>query len=180
MATAGEAWGCGWTSVCTGYSNGVVDGGGWIELFAGFGASFWISTNPALTFVFFERIRAWIKRWWGLSQNKAYDNEAAETSEARKRKVDLGAGFVAKALTTVLTFPILKLQAVSMVQGSSDRYITDLLRTAIRERGLGSLYTGLLPKLLQASLQQALIFRFKEDWHPKVSTTLAAMSTKRG
>jgi len=178
------------TRVQAGKAAGLIDaleqvftapGGGWRELFAGMGASFWISANPALTFVFFERIRACLKRWWGVQEAAlCVTPESTKANEARKTRVDLTAGFVAKALTTGLTFPILKLQAVSMAQGSSEHSMMELLRSAVREHGFGSLYTGLLPKLLQASLQQALIFRLKEQWHPRVARALVAYAAARG
>lgn len=40
------------------------------------------------------------------------------------------------------------------------------MRAVVREGGqsLAALWRGVVPKLLQAALQQALIFRFKEPW----------------
>ena len=40
------------------------------------------------------------------------------------------------------------------------------LKENIREGGIVGMYTGVIPKLMQAALQQSLIFRFKEQWTP--------------
>ena len=71
------------------------------------------------------------------------------------------AGFLAKAIATAVTFPVLKAQA--MVQSSAEYQGSAIraIRAVIKEGGgsILALWRGLTPKLLQAALQQVRCFQ---------------------
>eukprot|EP00041_Stephanoeca_diplocostata_P012407 m.207839 g.207839 ORF g.207839 m.207839 type:complete len:365 (-) comp18944_c0_seq7:128-1222(-) len=163
--------------VQSGNASGVVSAsralyaeGGIGAFFQGARAAFVVMVNPAMTYVVYERLRSWF-----VSRRRASLSPTRPTKDSAAHPVvempvtgaeQLAAGFIAKAIATVVTYPALKAQAMVM---SSSIYRGSLVRAmlaVIREGGqsLSALWRGVVPKLLQAALQQALIFRFKEPW----------------
>jgi hypothetical protein len=111
----------------------------------------------------------------GIKSNMVQESQATATQ-------NFLSGFVAKAVATVCTFPVQKTQAMvqarpAQFNGSQLATIKSIVFTgamgpsdvdASHPRGAPSLgnvlglWRGLLPKLMQAALQHALIFRIKE------------------
>ncbi len=162
----------------------VVAESGVSGFWAGSRATLWMATNPSVTYVVYERLqrlcsdRNRASRSW-RDREEASQSSAVKESQATAAQNFLS-GFLAKAVATVCTFPVQKTQAMvqarpAQFNGSQLAAIKSIVFTsgpdvvdASRPRGalsLGNvlgLWRGLLPKLMQAALQQALIFRIKE------------------
>jgi len=73
-------------------------------------------------------------------------------------------GALAKALATVITFPLQVAQSRLRIS-SSDVGMVQCMRGLYKEKGMGALYFGLVPKLLQTVSHAALMFAFYEKIH---------------
>lgn len=172
-------------------------GGFW----AGSRATLWMATNPSVTYVVYERLKRsfsdrnrcsrFAQGCEGQEENPGEENAVKESKATASQ--NFLAGFIAKAVATVCTFPVQKTQAMVQARpaefnGSQLAAIRSILfsdgpssnwtasagasssvaphpRSGSLSLSLGNvfgLWRGLLPKLMQAALQQALIFRIKE------------------
>jgi len=133
---------------------------GLMSLWRGLGSSLWLVTNPVIQFFVYDLL-------------KALGGEAAAAAEDSSAAEAFVRGAFAKALATVLTFPLQVAQ--SRLRAARDRGgnvvnpelqgMVPCLRAVIRESGLGGLYLGLSAKLLQTVTHAAFMFAFYEKVH---------------
>ena len=171
----------------------VVSETGWLGFWTGSRATLWMATNPALTYVVYERLQrlasdrnraaARPSGADGRGEDAAEPSSTTSTSTVQESQATASqnflAGWLAKAVATVCTFPVQKTQAMvqarpAQFNGSQLAAIQSVLFAGTggpgseHTGGLPSLvavlglWRGLGPKLMQAALQQALIFRIKE------------------
>mmetsp|Transcript_7086 Transcript_7086/g.21548 ORF Transcript_7086/g.21548 Transcript_7086/m.21548 type:complete len:330 (-) Transcript_7086:65-1054(-) len=126
-------------------------------LWRGLGSSLWLVCNPVIQFFAYDLLKA-----------------------ARLNRADISSleafviGAVAKAIATVLTFPLQVAQsrlrnAGGAASGGGGRPelqgMIPCLRAVLQENGVGGLYFGLLPKLVQTVTQAAFMFAIYEKVH---------------
>lgn len=165
----------------------VVAESGMLGFWAGSRATLWMATNPSVTYVVYERLqRLFSDRNRASRSGRDHNREASQSSTVQESQATgaqtFFAGFLAKAVATVCTFPVQKTQAMlqarpAQFNGSQLAAIKSIIFTGARNPGevdasrprgafsvgnIFGLWRGLLPKLIQAALQQALIFRIKE------------------
>ncbi|CAE8615330.1 unnamed protein product [Polarella glacialis] len=123
-------------------------------LWRGLGSSLWLVSNPVIQFFAYDWLKA--LRW---SSNDISTLEA------------FFLGALAKALATVLTFPLQVAQSRLRLAPAGDALRPELggmvacLRAVYKEKGLRGLYFGIFPKLLQSVSQAAFMFAFYEKVH---------------
>lgn len=126
-------------------------------LWRGLGSSLWLVTNPVIQFFAYDMLKAARLSTADVSSLEAFVM-----------------GAIAKALATVLTFPLQVAQArLRNARGASAgsgqrpelQGMIPCLRAVLRENGVGGLYFGLLPKLLQTVTQAAFMFAIYEKVH---------------
>lgn len=114
-------------------------------LWRGLGTSLWLVANPVIQFFAYDFL-------------KAIYVHAAEISAAEAFVI----GAFAKALATLITFPLQVAQSRLRVckEGSMVQCLREL-----HAKGVGAMYYGLVPKLLQTVSHAALMFAFYEKIH---------------
>lgn len=126
-------------------------------LWRGLGSSLWLVLNPVIQFFVYDVLKAVRLNNADISSIEAFVMGAA-----------------AKALATVLTFPLQVAQsrlrnAKEASSGNMQRPelqgMVPCLRALLLENGIGGLYFGLLPKLVQTVTQAALMFAIYEKVH---------------
>lgn len=115
-------------------------------LWRGLGTSLWLVTNPVIQFFAYDFL-------------KALYVHAAEISAAEAFFI----GAIAKALATLLTFPLQVAQSRLRACGGGVGMVQCLRE--LQAKGLGAMYYGLVPKLLQTVSHAALMFAFYEKIH---------------
>jgi len=147
----------------------------WMEegpraLWRGLGSSLWLVSNPVIQFFVYDLLKE-------LRLATAAEEQLLSTAEA------FAMGAVAKALATVLTFPLQVAQSRLRAAQSGGRRpsigggkalagdnrvrpelqgMVPCLRALFHEKGMSGLYFGLGPKLLQTVTQAAFMFAFYE------------------
>jgi adenine nucleotide transporter 17 len=131
-----------------------------VALWRGLGSSMWLVSNPVIQFF-------------------VYDVLKTRSSQDDGSILSLHSfliGAVAKALATVITFPLQvaqsRLRAASNVKCPPRpelRGMVPCLFALLSEDGVASLYAGLLPKLLQSVTQAAFMFALYENIHRLIS-----------
>ena len=162
----------------------VVSETGWLGFWTGSRATLWMATNPSLTYVVYERLQRLFSDTNRTKRNRrdeqredAEQSSTVPESQATASQIFLS-GWLAKAVATVCTFPVQKTQAMvqarpAQFNGSQLAAIQSVLfaDTGPSSKPAGGvpslvavlgLWRGLGPKLMQAALQQALIFRIKD------------------
>eukprot|EP00933_Yihiella_yeosuensis_P080372 TRINITY_DN93781_c0_g1_i1.p1 TRINITY_DN93781_c0_g1~~TRINITY_DN93781_c0_g1_i1.p1 ORF type:complete len:336 (+),score=58.25 TRINITY_DN93781_c0_g1_i1:25-1008(+) len=124
-------------------------------LWRGLGTSLWLVSNPVIQFFAYD--------WLKAMRTKGADVSSIEAFVM---------GAVAKALATVFTFPLQVAQSRLRIAAGSDQSdrpdlqgMVPCLKALYREKGLGGMYFGLGPKLMQTVTQAALMFAFYEKVH---------------
>mmetsp|Transcript_14411 Transcript_14411/g.50646 ORF Transcript_14411/g.50646 Transcript_14411/m.50646 type:complete len:337 (-) Transcript_14411:18-1028(-) len=123
-------------------------------LWRGLGSSLWLVTNPVIQFFAYDMLKA--------IRLRSTDVSAAEAFLM---------GALAKALATVLTFPLQVAQSrLRAVRGQTSlppelRGMVVCLQSVYRTNGVAGLYFGLVPKLLQTVTTAAFMFAFYEKIH---------------
>mmetsp|Transcript_89813 Transcript_89813/g.257331 ORF Transcript_89813/g.257331 Transcript_89813/m.257331 type:complete len:337 (-) Transcript_89813:30-1040(-) len=123
-------------------------------LWRGLGSSLWLVTNPVIQFFAYDMLKA--------IRLRSTDVSAAEAFLM---------GALAKALATVLTFPLQVAQSrLRAVRGQASlppelRGMVVCLQSVYRTNGVAGLYFGLVPKLLQTVTTAAFMFAFYEKIH---------------
>eukprot|EP00929_Paragymnodinium_shiwhaense_P037147 TRINITY_DN19841_c0_g2_i2.p1 TRINITY_DN19841_c0_g2~~TRINITY_DN19841_c0_g2_i2.p1 ORF type:complete len:363 (+),score=63.43 TRINITY_DN19841_c0_g2_i2:191-1279(+) len=152
----------------------------WLEegpgaLWRGIGSSLWLVSNPVVQFFVYDVLKAAFAR----------NVDEIAPSEA------FVMGAIAKALATVSTFPLQvaqsRLRAGQEGSGngsvkSSPNAVAGMLpclRAVVAENGLGGLYVGLVPKLLQSVANAAFMFVFYEQMHAAIRQALRNRGVKR-
>ena len=115
-------------------------------LWRGLGTSLWLVTNPVIQFFAYDFL-------------KALSVHSAEISAAEAFFI----GAIAKAMATLLTFPLQVAQSRLRVCGGGVSMVQCLQE--LQAKGLGAMYYGLVPKLLQTVSHAALMFAFYEKIH---------------
>ena len=111
-------------------------------LYSGLGPSLWLITNPALQFLFYEKLKHFVL---GL-KNGEFD----------KRDAFL-AGGLSKLGSTLCTYPLQVAQTRLRVREGGGAELSTV--SCLRElKALGGLYRGLGAKLLQSALNSAIMF----------------------
>jgi len=114
----------------------------------------WLVTNPVIQFFAYDMLKA--------IRLRSTDVSAAEAFLM---------GALAKALATVLTFPLQVAQSrLRAVRGQTSlppelRGMVVCLQSVYRTNGVAGLYFGLVPKLLQTVTTAAFMFAFYEKIH---------------
>ena len=119
-------------------------------LWAGVAPALILVINPIIQYTIFEQLKNVIERGRKLTAWDAFV---------------LGA--IGKLVATGSTYPYITLKARMQLRqsgGSGERYDSMLggLRKIMRDEGLGGLYKGIGPKIVQSVLTAALLFGFKE------------------
>lgn len=123
-------------------------------LWRGLPSSLWLVTNPVIQFFAYDICKALLQRSaTGLSSLEAFV-----------------IGAFAKALATIATFPLQVAQSRLRTARDGPNELRDsgmvsCLVSLWREKGIGGMYIGLAPKLLQTVTQAALMFTFYEKLH---------------
>lgn len=123
-------------------------------LWRGLGSSLWLVSNPIIQFFVYDLLKA-----------------CRQSTDAISAKEAFAMGAVAKALATIVTFPLQVAQSrlrnakcgkdgMSNLQG-----MLPVLRAIFAEKGFRGLYIGMLPKLLQSVTQAAIMFAIYEKVH---------------
>lgn len=123
---------------------------GCLSLWRGLGSSLWLVCNPVIQFFAYDLIKS-LKSGQDVSSVEAFMM-----------------GALAKALATVLTFPLQVAQSRLRASGTSKegpQGMLSCLRVLLHERGVAGLYIGLGPKLLQTCLNASFMFAFYEKMH---------------
>jgi len=137
-------------------------------LWRGLGSSLWLVMNPVIQFFAYDLLKAFLRKSPG----------EISTAEA------FCMGAIAKAVATVLTFPLQVAQSrLRAVRDSSSasrpvelQGMRACLRSLWQQGGIRCLYAGLGAKLLQSVTQAAFMFAFYERVHQFIqgSTRTAA------
>lgn len=123
-------------------------------LWRGLPSSLWLVSNPVIQFFAYDLCKAFLQ----------HSADGVSSLEA------FFMGAFAKALATIATFPLQvaqsRLRALRNHPGELRRgdMVTCLL-ALWREKGIGGMYLGLAPKLLQTVTQAAFMFAFYEKVH---------------
>mmetsp|Transcript_122074 Transcript_122074/g.352815 ORF Transcript_122074/g.352815 Transcript_122074/m.352815 type:complete len:320 (-) Transcript_122074:90-1049(-) len=140
-------------------------------LWRGLGSSLWLVTNPVIQFFAYDFLK---------TLRQCHDITAVEAFTM---------GAVAKALATVLTFPLQvaqsRLRATRHDKTDSAqlpahlRGMVPCLRHIASEAGIFGMYVGLWPKLLQTVTQAAFMFAFYEKIHWVIRRALTRRLRRR-
>eukprot|EP00947_MAST-08B_sp_MAST-8B-sp1_P002094 g2094.t1 len=132
--------------------------------FKGLRSSLILCINPSIQFAVYERLRQiMLKRQQFLTPFQSFVM-----------------GALAKAVATLLTYPLQVIQARVRVRGANvddQAGVVGVLRGIIRQEGWGGLVAGLVPKLMQTCSTSAFIFLFYEQFLR--STVLLRMAIRR-
>lgn len=126
----------------------VVRKHGVSALWSGMGMSTLLVVNPAINVYCYEHLRK------GLHARLALKSAA----------IDFAAGLASKATATLLCYPLIlvKYNQQADTQRSRKRSAAEIVRHTMRESGLPGFYKGMSTKLVQSSLNNALMFMIKE------------------
>lgn len=129
-------------------------------LWRGLGSSLWLVMNPVIQYFVYDLLKAFLRR------------EDISSIEA------FFMGAIAKALATVLTFPLQVAQSrMRVAREASNAEVKSLrrqpelqgmvpcLQALFRKGGIRGLYSGLISKLLQTVTTAAFMFAFYEKVH---------------
>lgn len=132
---------------------GIIDGlkrickeEGVMSLWSGTGPSLVLAGNPAIQFMVYEGIKKFLM---------------TEDNKTLKKRQYFAVGAIAKAVATILTYPLQVAQCkqrsgIKTPSGKAD--ILSILARLVREQGFKGLYKGLEAKLLQTVATAALMF----------------------
>lgn len=144
----------------------VFEKGGVGGLFKGLPPALVLCVNPAIQFACYEFLKG--KALAVLKKS----NPSAHLSSAQAFVF----GAVAKAVATLLTYPLQVLQTRSQVGDGAP--VLALIRTILRESGYAGLFRGLGSKLLQTVLNSAFIFLVYERLLGVVIVAMRALRSR--
>ena len=125
---------------------------GFSAFYQGWAVSALLCLNPAITYVFFERIKLWITR-----------NRAAKQLNSVEAFI---AGALSKIIATWITFPFIRCKAIlntwTLHKGEPVPTMTEVLQQILKENGFAGLFTGIYPQLTKGVLNSALMLMIKE------------------
>jgi adenine nucleotide transporter 17 len=131
----------------------AVEKDGFAAFYKGWIVSALLCFNPAITYVFFERIKLYITRHRDVKQLNSLEAFVA--------------GAISKAVATWLTFPFIRAKAIlntwtKLHKGEPIPTLNEILQRIVREEGFVGLFTGIYPQLTKGVLNSALMLMFKE------------------
>jgi adenine nucleotide transporter 17 len=131
----------------------AVDKDGFWAFYKGWAVSALLCLNPAITYVFYERIKLWLTR--------GREAKSLNSLEA------FFAGALSKAIATWLTFPFIRCKAIintwsKLHKGEPIPSMTDVFQKISKEDGIAGLFTGIYPQLTKGVLNSALMLMIKE------------------
>eukprot|EP00483_Globobulimina_turgida_P000883 UN00884 len=117
-------------------------------LWSGFGVSIILVINPALNIYCYEHIRKYMNIKFGL----------------KSAAIDFFAGLLSKAIVTVLCYPLIYIKYNQQADNTDNkrRSASDIAIMTYKRYGVQKFYSGLSAKLVQSSLNNALMFMIKE------------------
>jgi len=126
---------------------------GFASFYKGWIVATLLASNPAITYVAYERIRLYM-----LKLKRATSLNAFEAFVA---------GALSKALATYITFPLMRAKTVlntwtKLHKGEPMPELHELLVKIVKEEGLFGLFTGVTPQLTKGVLNSALMLMLKE------------------
>lgn len=139
--------------------------------FAGLLPSFILTSNPAIQFLVFDRLKSLLLGILARRQTPRYVISALESFVI---------GAVAKIIATIITYPYImakvRLQFKDPLDATRPQYTGTMhvIRSILQSQGLLGLYTGLRAQMLKSVLGAALMFMMKEKAH-EASQKLYAM-----
>ncbi|KXJ21682.1 peroxisomal membrane protein PMP34 [Exaiptasia diaphana] len=140
----------------------IVQEEGALSLWNGIGSSVFLAGNPAIQFMVYESIKRFLRR----------------TGKMKLSATEFFLiGAIAKAVATVLTYPLQIAQCKQRAgyqETKQHTHLLSLLSKLMRERGFLGLYKGMEAKLLQTVMTAALMFLAYE----KISAFIFAMSRR--
>ena len=151
-------------------------------LFAGIVPSLVLTTNPAIQFVVFDRVKLFVQQLL-----KHWQKQHAGMSITLPAAYSFIIGAFAKIVATVVTYPYI-MAKVRLQYKSSDsnapKYTGTLnvIASILRDDGFMGLYTGLRAQMLKSVLGAALMFMGKEKlmiYSQQIVELLLAKKTKR-
>ena len=135
-------------------------------LYKGIGASLVLTSNPAIQYVIFDRLKSLVQARAG--------GRSLEPIEA------FLAGVVSKLVATFVTYPYImakvRIQAASKTGRVGGTYA--VWRHVVRNEGWLALYSGLRPQLLKSVLSAALMYVAKERIQGTVRALLNALKSE--
>ena len=179
---------------------------GWQHLWSGTGASLLLVSNPVLQFFCYEQLKQWPRRRGVLTTSSSSSLGARTTITTTTTPMHaFVAGALAKAIATILTYPLQLAQTVLRLQQQQDDTTTktnknndpdnnnddsqdddvyyhgtwDCLRQLYRDDGPGALFTGMRAKLLQTVLTAAFTFLTYEQIAVALHHALIRASSNR-
>lgn len=136
----------------------IVKEDGLFALWNGLGPSLMLAINPCITFYLFDELKSYTLR---AKASRKKDVEAGEIKLSPLETLVVGA--TAKAVATILTFPLL-MAKIRMGLFGKERYPTMLATFAIvlKEEGISGMFKGVGMSLLRSVISAAIEFVLRE------------------
>jgi hypothetical protein len=155
---------------------GIVREDGWMGLWRGLGPALILTSNPAITFGMFERVK---RSWLGWKRRRG------EIEQLTAMEV-FYLGLLCKTLATVVTYPYIMAKVrmqwrpADYDQNEQVRYKSamDVLIKVLKSDGVGGVYKGLSAQISKAVLTQALLFVIKDQIVLATYVLLQAINVK--
>eukprot|EP01084_Bolivina_argentea_P082546 149460_1 len=128
--------------------NNVSQRHGITALWSGFGMSMILVINPAINVYCYEHIRKYLNVSFGW----------------RSSAIDFLAGLLSKAIATIICYPLIYIKYNQQADSTGDRKKSamEIVLQTYNQFGVKKFYSGLRSKLIQSSLNNALMFMIKE------------------
>ena len=146
-----------------------VEKDGFWSFYKGWAVSAVLCLNPAITYVFYERIKLWL--------TKGRDAKQLSSFEA------FIAGALSKAIATWMTFPFIRCKAIintwtKLHKGEPIPSMPEVFEKILKEDGAAGLFTGIYPQLTKGVLNSALMLMIKERVDDLVKTVINSGKVK--
>ena len=121
---------------------------GLTAFWSGFGMSMILVINPAINMYCYEFIRHYL----------------CNLLNTKSAAIDFFAGLLSKAIATIICYPLIYIKYNQQADNASDskQSIMDIITNTYRQNGPKGFYKGINTKLVQSSLNNALMFMIKE------------------
>lgn len=140
----------------------TVNKHGFASFYQGWAVNAVLCTNPAITFVCFERLReAWLH---------ARGKHSLNALEA------FVVGALSKAIATYLTFPMIRAKAIvnTWKQGTTPPSLIEIMQDVYDKEGIPGLFVGIYPQLTKGVLNSAIMLMIKDTLDRLVHRALKA------
>jgi len=149
-----------------------LETGGVLSFYRTIFASAVLCLNPAITYVIFEKLKAYI-----LSVTKS-SSQVLTTTQA------LVISVIAKSIASIITFPFIRAKVVMNTRNKKDtggdkkQGLIETVNDIIDREGLGGLYVGLSPQLIKGVTNAALMLTAKERIYGFVQALVIGANSK--